>query len=280
MDMENNQLKISLSDFVFYRFGVLGYSLEKMFAFAKEAGYDGIELTESGVTRWLGSKNIKAMSQHYDLPITSVHQSVMRMVLSTYGSVRRLIKRAEAINADCVVVHLASVHKTFQPYYFEQIKKLEQQHNVKVGFENAMTQFKFLKTPAAEYTYEPNKFADFVNKEDLSVTYDLGHMAGLSANLVEVYEKLKNRLVNIHLQDYRDGYDHQSLGSGTLPLVQFFNHLVKDNYKGHLTLEVFPRNINPFISNKTVEQIMIDCLAYFKKHTSIQNYANQIERPQ
>jgi sugar phosphate isomerase/epimerase len=268
-------LKLSLSDFVFYRLGVLGYSLEKMFAFAKQVGYDGIEMTESIATRWMGSKNVKAISEYYDLPITSVHHSLSRMVLSTYGSVRRLIKRAEGVGAKAVVVHLASVHKTFQPDYFAQIKKLEQEHNIIVAFENAMTQFKFLKTPAAEYTYEPDKFVNFIKKENLSVTYDLGHMAGLSSDIVGMYEKLKERLAIIHLQDYIDGYDHRPLGSGVLPLPQFLQHLVKDEYQGILTLEVFPRNINPFVSNKKVEQIMIDCLDYFKQHTAIQNYENK-----
>lgn len=259
--------------------GLLGYSLEKMFDFAKQVGYDGIEMTESIATRWMGAKNIKSISDYYDLPITSVHHSLSRMVLSTYGSVRRLVKRAEGVGAKAVVVHLASVHKTFQPYYFEHIKRLEKEHNVTVAFENAMSQFKFLKTPAAEYTYHPQKFADFAKRENISVTYDLGHMAGLDANLISVYERLKSQLTIIHLQDYINGYDHKPLGIGTLALPEFLQHLVKDNYQGLITLEVFPRNINPFVSNRKVEQIMIDCLQYFKTHTQIKNYANQEIKP-
>lgn len=273
--MQKTPLKLSLSDFVFYRMGLLGYSLEKMFAFAKQVGYDGIEMTESIATRWMGSKKIKAISNYYDLPITSVHHSLTRMVLSTFGSVRRLMRRAEGVGAEAVVVHIASVHKTFQPDYFRQIKQLERKYNIVVAFENAMSQFKSIKTPAAEYTYDPEKFVKFIKQEDIAVTYDIGHMAGLNANLVEMYEKLKSHLRIIHLQDYMNGYDHQKLGSGTLPLPEFLQHLVKDDYKGLITLEVFPRNLNPFISNTKVERIMIESLNYFKKHTTIQNYANQ-----
>lgn len=274
MAMSQSPLKISLSDFVFYRLGLLGNSLEQVFAFAKRAGFDGIELTESVTTRWLGSKRIRDISRHYDLPITSVHQSLMRMVLSTYGSVRRLMQRAEAVGAQCVVVHIASVHKTFQPDYFQFVKQMEQQYNIRVAFENAMSQFKKIKTPAAEYTYDPIKFVEFAKREDISVTYDLGHMAGLQPNLIEVYESIKTRLANIHLQDFRAGYDHQPLGTGDLPLPQFLQHLVQNEYKGLITLEVFPRNLRPFMSTSRVEEIMAESLQYFKTHTNTK-YVNQ-----
>lgn len=275
----NSTLKLSLSDFSFYRFGLLSFPMEKVFAFGAEVGFGGIELTESSTTRWLGGKNLLAMAEHYNLPIASLHQSTPRVVFSSFGSVERLVSRAQEMKAKVVVVHLASVHKTLQPDYFAKIRMLEKASGIKVGFENAMSQFQHIKSAAAKYTYDPQLFCDFVHRENIWVTYDVGHMAGLEKNCAAMYHKLKDRLINVHLHNSANGIDHRPLDDGELPLAELLQAMAADNYNGLITLEAFPLGQNIFAPHSEVKQRLKNSLQFFQKNIKTKNYDQSAPSP-
>ncbi|MFA5954246.1 MAG: sugar phosphate isomerase/epimerase [Patescibacteria group bacterium] len=264
------QLRLSLADQAFHRFGFVGCSLGRVFKFAKEAGFCGVELTETLTSRFLSSQKIRSLSAHYDLPVLSVHHSVTRTMWSSLSSIENIASRASRIGAKAVTIHLAAIHRRASNVgYFAKVREIEKRYQVFVGFENAMAQFSFLKLYALGHTHDPIRFRDVIVSNNLHATYDIGHMASLAPDPVAYYETIKEHLVNVHVQDYRSGFDHLSLGSGVLPLVGFFQHLARTNYTGLITLEVFPLNHHLFMTLADVERVMRENLAFFIKHSQV-----------
>ena len=218
------RLKLSLSDQTFHRFGVIGHSLDRVFKFAKEAGFDGIELSETITTRLLQPKRIKAIADHFALPVTSVHQSPLRMLWSSLGSIEHVAGRASRMGAQAATIHFASVHRrATNNRFFGKIRALEERYQLSIGLENAMAQFAFFKLNALGYTHDPVRFRETIKRHNLHATYDIGHMASLVKDPATYFDTIKERLVNIHIQDYRAGFDHLSLGKGTLPIAKFLH---------------------------------------------------------
>lgn len=268
--MNTPPLPLSLSTASFYRFGFRTSPLEPIFAFAKTAGFDGIALDETITTRWIGADKFLALSRHYDLPITSLHQSFGRMFWTSLWGMDHIVRRAALMQAECAVVHVASVHRAFSNHdYWKKVKALEAKYGVPIAFENAMAQFSSLKFKSFEYAHDPDQLWAGAEENDLSLTYDVGHMGSLMPDPTVYYEKIKRRLKHIHLHDYRRGIDHLPLGTGEFPLPRFLRRLVEDRYAGVITLEVFPMNTAPWISHTSIQELVKESLQFFRTHTSV-----------
>lgn len=98
-----------------------------------------------------------------------------------------------------------------------------------------------------------HKLRDFAEKHDLYLTLDTAHAGTFGYDLIEAYEILKPRLVNVHLSDLRrekpiGGWSylqtffqhHQMPGDGYLPLDELLRRLKEDGYSGPVILEVSP----------------------------------------
>jgi sugar phosphate isomerase/epimerase len=102
-----------------------------------------------------------------------------------------------------------------------------------------------LSTPASLYR--------FAEEYDVSLTLDTAHAGSFPYDLLEAYEKLGSRLVNIHLSDFRQNLSipswfnlhsyfkhHQVPGEADLPLRSLLKRLRVDSYQGLITVEVSP----------------------------------------
>lgn len=85
---------------------------------------------------------------------------------------------------------------------------------------------------------------------DTSICFDTGHLlAGYSGDMLvlDFLDRYFDRIAEIHLHDgghYPVGeglirrFDHQTLGTGDLPLVKFLSELLKRNYSGTIIFEL------------------------------------------
>jgi sugar phosphate isomerase/epimerase len=251
------------------RFAILEPKLEWVFKFAKNAGFDGVELNESLRTRFMGADKIRQLAENFDCKILVVHQLVPRETWSTVKSVAGLLERARAIGASRAVVHIGSIrHSLIDEKYFSVFKELERQSGVTIVWENAMAQIKSFRSKNRKAAHDPEGFISLANKHNLSLTYDVGHMAPLMSDLVHYYQKIKPRLKHIHLHDTLGFRDHMPVGQGQLPLLDFLKSLKTDGYAGTLTLEVFPYNQNPFLARADAEEIIRSSLKTIRAITN------------
>ncbi|MGQ4872668.1 MAG: sugar phosphate isomerase/epimerase family protein [Promethearchaeota archaeon] len=87
------------------------------------------------------------------------------------------------------------------------------------------------------------EFLDLINsirRNDLYITYDTSHHWTCSGNPEIFWEKLSNRIKNIHLVDNfsKESDTHPALGSGKINFKNLFDIFRKYNYSGALIVEI------------------------------------------
>ncbi|MDP3052094.1 MAG: sugar phosphate isomerase/epimerase, partial [bacterium] len=111
------------------------------------------------------------------------------------------------------------------------------------GLENGI---KDIFTSFKTYCYEERRRAEIASSTGLALTFDTTHLAHAGGDIINFYRQNKEKIINIHLSDYKSVFFnrffpsglHLPLGEGELPLEEFLKILKEDNYSGILTLEI------------------------------------------
>lgn len=87
---------------------------------------------------------------------------------------------------------------------------------------------------------EINKFFSDINRGDIYLAWDTGHTASCNDNIEELWNKLHNRIKNIHLVDhFKNDLDiHPTLGKGSVDFQLVFELAKRFNYKGAMIMEL------------------------------------------
>ncbi len=193
------------------------------------------------------------------LPLWSVEPSALLEPIrrGSVESMVQVIRATQPLDVEAYVVHATGslaaefyrmdlpevgryvILKQFQGRALESLKAL-------VG-ETGVARRK-LAVETIEFPFEMT--AELVEALDLSYCLDTGHiLSGFSGpiDLFDAVDKLRPRLVNVHLHDSPRwtpgteivyGKDHQALGRGDLDLGRFLDHLHRAGYAGPLVFEL------------------------------------------
>ena len=96
-----------------------------------------------------------------------------------------------------------------------------------------------------------SQFLDFISRFDsefIGLNFDVGHFFCVGEDPADLIISLKEHINHIHLEDIAASREHQHLvpGTGTIDFLRVFNALSQINYKGYLTVELYPYLDNPF----------------------------------
>ena len=248
---------ISLSTGSLYNYGTA-----RVFELAAEAGFDGIELLLDD--RWdvRPPAYVRRLMRETGVPVTTVHNPFMPFVSGwPRDPMQRLVRSAalaRELDARVVVAHLPlsigllrvqffgidrqplmlplpwRVERGYRRFLLEDLPAFEAEHVVVVGVENM---------PAKQWLGRPWHLYQMNDLETLSglphLTLDTTHVGTWGADLLAVYERLKPRIVHIHLSNF-DGQEHRRPDTGHLPLAELLERLARDNYAGTVTIELGP----------------------------------------
>jgi len=123
------------------------------------------------------------------------------------------------------------------------LKLLEEKYGIKIGLENGT---KNIIIGLKHHCYQGREFSEITAKLGLGITFDLTHLAQANgSDIIDFYKRNRERIVNIHLSDYKYGWfphnllnTHMALGKGDLPIEGFLKTLKKDYYDDLLTFEI------------------------------------------
>ncbi len=218
--------------------------LEKL----KKAGLDGIEicLSQYYETTNKDVDELNVLLKKHDMPVLSLHQTLRFFSTTRIPEITRLFEIAEKLHVRLVVLHMNSAQKQiFDPAYIKALHALEHKYNIKVTFENME---KHIGSLFYKHRWQDVTFAELVYKTDFHITLDTVHLAHSGGDIVAFYKKYKERIINIHLSDYRHHifnsslrpmrYKHMPIGEGELPITEFLKTLKKENYDGLVTMEI------------------------------------------
>lgn len=251
-----------------------GLTIEEQFALTKDANFDTIELnlSESQPQDNIVSKDlalndsptltldvtqeelaaIKALSEKYELPITSISTSLhWNYSLTDHDEttrqkgiaiVKKMIDVCKALGGDTVLVVPGLVKQTesYDDCYDRALTALKElapyaeANEIYIGIENVWN--KFLLSPI-----ETRDFIDKIDSPFVGMYFDAGNVLqfGFPEQWVRI---LGNRIKKIHVKDFNTGigniYGFTTLLNGSLSWVHLVEAIHEIGYTGPLTCEL------------------------------------------
>lgn len=217
-----------------------------VFSKMKNSGIKGIEVLLPSFTTEKDIKDLKEITQINKIKIYSVHQHLRFLTTTNLKEITILFEHAKFLNAEVIVLHMNSAKRQVHDLgYINTLHSLQEKYGIKIGFENME---RHVGSMMHGRVWHENKFADLIKKNDFYITLDTCHMGQSGGDIVRFVNDNSERIVNIHLSDYKPHYlnssfrpiryKHMALGKGTLPIVDFLNILKSKRYKGLLTMEI------------------------------------------
>lgn len=229
------------------------YPLRYTFRLAKELGFAGLELAIGPEVRWRGGRYVRELSQKYDLPVYGLHPPMFSgpQGVNLQELLPRMVHLGREIGCRMLIIHAPKVRSLEGGGLRDMEAILEAcREDLLLTLENIAL---FGEEDRGYLLGDLHKLRDFAQKHDLYLTLDTAHAGTFGYDLIEAYEILKPRLVNIHLSDLRrekpvGGWSwfqtffqhHQMPGDGCLPLGALLRRLKEDGYSGPVVLEVSP----------------------------------------
>jgi len=262
-------MKIGINQWCF----ASGYTVEKCFALAQEAGFDGVELNvseaaESGSVNELGltldttvseAAEVRKMADRYGLELPSVSTGLHWKYSLTSNSeetrakgkeiVVKMLELAKAIGADTVLVvpGVVTSDVSYKTAYdralaaFKELAPEAEKLQVNIGVENVWN--KFLLSPL-----EMRRFIDEIGNPWVGVYFDAGNVlvSGFPHHWVE---SLAGVIKKIHVKDFRTEVGNiqgfTSLFEGDLDWQRLVAALKEAGYDSYLTAELSPYRFDP-----------------------------------
>lgn len=260
-------MRISISSGTLFTF-----PLQKAFAMAAEAGFDGMELIINQDFQRVSARKLMAELGEV-MPILSIHAPFMP--LDGWGtpidSIRRSVELAAEAGVPLVNFHPPS-WTGFELGFWRWLYRINDfqeevgEGKVIVTIENMPWTGKFKMN---QYILsQTERMIDFINDRNLFQTFDCTHMGSGKANFINDFYLFygTGRIRNIHFSDYGHGREHLLPGHGILPLTRFLNHLRNTAYNETLTLELSPHEFPR--DERVILESLKEILQYLRRETA------------
>ena len=248
--------------FIFSTGSLWSYSVERIFSFASQAGFDGIELLVDMRWETRQASYLQRLIERYQLPILAVHSPFMPNIpgwpTPRRERIRCSVELAAELGAEVVVHHLPSrlgivwlqLPGRFLPIPFPRNhdtpyrRWLENDYfdfqaktPVKLCIENMPAYKRFGRRWNLWHWNTQEQMAHFPNQ-----TMDTTHLGTWGIDPIDIYPQQNGRISHIHLSNY-DGREHIRPELGHLRLDKLLRHLTTTEYKGLVSLELQPDDL-------------------------------------
>lgn len=224
------------------------YGLNRIFEFAKAAGYDGIEIgVDKNNYDTQNAEYIKKLSEEYKIPVLALHAPVN----GTSQGVEHVVEMAAYLNCPVVVVTPPRLLDfKFTNWLKKKTPVLRKKKGVQIALLNApgKTVLGFLPERAMNSLSEMQKFGMAALDTSSAASKKWG-------NLMSVYGHLKKMVVHVHLSNINKHKDYALPNEGVLPLESFLKKLKANNYKGVLSIRVRPSELSAGDDEKVIARL-------------------------
>lgn len=238
------------------------YGLARAFELAAETGFDAMEVMIDH--RWDSRQPayLRRLCQETGLPIVAVHSPFTPHVPGwphdPIGRLQESAALARQIGAGVVVAHLPlriraakvelydspskprswplflPARRHYREFLLNGLAQFEAAEGVRIGVEN-MPAHRVLGRRMSFYALNhPQALAGFPH-----LTLDTTHLGTWGLDPVAVYERLKGRVIHVHLSNF-NGQQHRLPEDGHLPLGMLLQRLAQDRYEGAVSVELGP----------------------------------------
>lgn len=216
------------------------FGLDRIFAWAAEAGFDGVEVMMDD--RWDTHQQgyLEHLMETHGLPVRALHPPIGRGVwgLEPEPTLVKVADLAARIGAGAVVAHPPRAGRSLQKWCKGTLAEARSQ-GVAVAVENMPMDINqgVLGLRAPRTCCHPE---DLIGVGD--VTLDTSHCGVSGVDVLRARETLEEQLRHVHLSDSRliGTDDHRPPGRGKLPLKELLAGLAAQGYPGAVSLELKP----------------------------------------
>ncbi|MCD6109985.1 sugar phosphate isomerase/epimerase [bacterium] len=233
-----------------------GYGLNRIFAFAKEAGYEGLDLYISQkLYDTQNAEYIKNLTAEYKIPIVA-----MQLPDPTPKRLEKAIEIAKAVNCKVIVVQPPKIFSVRQTSWLKtQVPKIRAKENISIALENAPSDMilGFIPKHAMNNVVEMKKFKH--------ACIDTTRVASKRQDLIRIYKTLSKYLVHVHLSNVKGSKKYYLPDDGILPLESFLTKLKQDNFPGSISMKINPKYLNAGNDEKMMKHLR-DMKEYYNKY--------------
>ena len=238
------------------------YGISRVFELAAEAGFEAVEILIDH--RWDSRQPayLRRLILESGLPIVAVHSPFVPHVpgwpSDPLGRLRQSAALARELGVGVVVTHLPlrihgvrveffglserpivlpiplPVSGDYRRFLLNGLAQFEDEEGVRIGVEN-MPAKRILGRRVEIYSL--NTLDALASLPGL--TLDTTHLGTWQLDPVEVWERLKTRVVHVHLSNF-DGEEHRLPQDGHLPVAEILQRLKRDGYEGAVSVVLNP----------------------------------------
>ena len=208
------------------------YGLARVFEFAHEAGFDGVEVTISKNFDTQNADYIKRVADSAKIPVLA-----LRLGLEiSLKNIELAINLAREINVVALIFQppMFLDFKSKQWIHFD-LQKYRGREHFKILFENTADSNLFGILPGRAY----NNFQELLELGNFAI--DTSNVFVKKASLLKVWGSLKEKVDYITLANYRDGQDHVLPMDGMLPLESFLDRAARYKYDKLISIKAAPK---------------------------------------
>ncbi|MFB9313135.1 sugar phosphate isomerase/epimerase family protein [Nocardioides plantarum] len=215
------------------------------FGYAAAIGYDAVEVMVGIDALSQQTSAVQQLSEHHGVPISAIHAPCLLFTQRVWGTepwgkLERSAEMAHEVGAEVVVVHPPfRWQKDYARDFVNGIAALENSTGIRFAVEN-MYPWRATKKRGAEM-YLPGW--DPSSEPYANTTIDLSHAAIAGADVIEMADRLGERLRHVHLTDGSGSAKDEHLvpGRGIMGAQAFLEHLAATGYTGEIVLEINTR---------------------------------------
>jgi sugar phosphate isomerase/epimerase len=236
------------------------------FEVASRLGYDGVEVMVMGDAVSQDPVALRRLSDHYALPILSVHAPcllVTQRVWGTepWGKLVRAREAAEQLGASTVVVHPPfRWQRDYARDFVAGLDRMAQDTPIRFAVENM---FPWRAGSREIKAYSPGW--DIRDEDYPHTTLDLSHTSVSGTDARDMALDLGSRLAHVHLADgsgsARD--EHLIPGRGNQPCAEVLTDIAGRGFDGTVVVEVSTRRASDRAAR---EADLSDALTFARRH--------------
>lgn len=215
------------------------------FGYAKELGYDTVEVMVGIDALSQQISAVKQLSTHHEIPISAVHAPCLLFTQRVWGTepwgkLERSAQMAHEVGAEVVVVHPPfRWQREYARDFVEGISRLERETGLAFAVENMYPWRASSKRGMEMYlpSWDPSE------RPYANTTIDLSHASIARSDPVAMAERLGERLRHVHLTDGTASAKDEHLvpGRGTTGADAFLEHLATSGFDGEIVVEINTR---------------------------------------
>lgn len=220
---------------------VFSKPIDESFGLIADAGFDGIEIMVTKDPDTQDGRRIRELSEDHRLPVAAIHAPFLLMTRRVWGAdpvgkIDRALELARDVRAPLVIVHPPYRWQRGYRRWLDERPQETADEPPAVAVENM---FPLRVRGRAVGTFHAGQSLEDLDRAP-RVVLDTSHAAVAGLDLVEVVDRLGDRLVHVHLSNNAGrGWDsHLPLDQGVLDLGAFLGALAARGFGGAVSLEI------------------------------------------